>query len=139
LCTTDSTTITALISPSLAWAQLETGDIAGALTATDRVLGQAANGSRLHIPEALRIRGMALARQGRTEEAEGAFVEGLEAARSMPFPYAEARILREYGKLDLAHGREREGRERMAQALEIFQRLGAAKDVEGMRDPVLVS
>jgi hypothetical protein len=52
----------------------------------------------------------------RSAEARAALEEGLALAQSLPTPYTEARIL--------------EGLGRTEEALGIFQRLGAAKDIE---------
>jgi hypothetical protein len=48
----------------------------------------------------------------------------------MPYPYAEARALYEYGMMRCRQGEPRSGRERLEAALVIFRRLGAQKDVE---------
>jgi hypothetical protein len=67
---------------------------------------------------------------GRSEEAKAALEEALSWARSMPYPYAEAKISREYRMLHV-HEREPEKvRMRLWAALEIFGRLGAEKDAE---------
>jgi hypothetical protein len=50
------------------------------------------------------------------QEAAAVLEEGLELARSLPYPYAEARILAELDRLE--------------EALAIFRRLGARKDIE---------
>lgn len=65
------------------------------------------------LADALWIQGMVLVRQA---EAERALDEGLKLAVSQPYPYAEGRILEQMG--------------RMEEALAIFQRLGAKKDIE---------
>jgi tetratricopeptide (TPR) repeat protein len=57
-----------------------------------------------------------LGRLGRFEEAAVVLEEGLALARSLPNPYAEARLLEQRGERD--------------EALAIFQRLGATADVE---------
>ena len=59
---------------------------------------------------------MVLTRAGQRAQAVSSFDEGLNLAHSMPYPYGEARILVELGRLD--------------EALVLFRRLGAAKDVE---------
>ncbi len=73
-------------------------------------------GEILALVDALRVLGMVFTKQGQLEEAGTVFHEGLALARSLPYPYAEARILVEMGALD--------------DALAIFQQLGAAKEVE---------
>jgi hypothetical protein len=46
----------------------------------------------------------------------------------MPYPYAEARILYEYGMLHVREGEPGGTRERLSAALDIFRRLGAKKE-----------
>ena len=53
-----------------------------------------AQGHRLALVELLRVRGMVLARRRRWNEAEQAFEEAVSVARSIRYPYAEARSLR---------------------------------------------
>jgi hypothetical protein len=48
----------------------------------------------------------------------------------MPNPYTEARILAELGLLDQQDGKTDQARVQLQEALTIFQRLGAAKDIE---------
>ena len=48
----------------------------------------------------------------------------------MPYPYAEAKILREYGMLHVRAGEPEPARKRLSEALEIFRRLEANKDAE---------
>lgn len=71
---------------------------------------------RLLLVDALRVQGMVLLNQEQREEADRVFQEGLDVARSLPYPYAEARILEQMGKTE--------------EALAIFRRLGAEKDSE---------
>jgi transposase len=73
---------------------------------------------------------MVLARYGRWVEATGALEEGLALTRSIPYPYAEGRLLQVYGQMHLAQGEAGPARERLEAALAIFRRLGARKDAE---------
>jgi tetratricopeptide (TPR) repeat protein len=106
-----------MIESVLAWALSETGDVhrADVLTEEALQLGRS-HGERLALPETLRVRGMVLESLLRSAEARAALEEGLALAQSLPTPYTEARIL--------------EGLGRTEEALGIFQRLGAAKDIE---------
>ncbi|HEX8918947.1 MAG TPA: tetratricopeptide repeat protein, partial [Chloroflexota bacterium] len=112
-----------IIESTLGWAYLE-------LTDVDRAAELAAGAVRrgreqeetLALVDSLRILGMVLQRQGQASEALDVFEEGLALARKLPYPYAEARILERLGRLE--------------EAFEIFQRLGAAKDV-ARTEPVL--
>jgi hypothetical protein len=106
-----------LIDTTLAWALLEAGAETRAGALAGETLARArAQGERLALVDALRVQGMVLRRQGHTDEAAGVLAEGLALARSLPYPYAEARILAELGMRE--------------EALTIFQRLGAREDVE---------
>lgn len=106
-----------LIEAALAWAHLEGGDARRAAELSVRAVDRARKtGEILALVDALRVLGMVFTKQGQREEAGAVFHEGLALARSLPYPYAEARILVEMGALD--------------EALAIFRRLAAAKDVE---------
>jgi tetratricopeptide (TPR) repeat protein len=117
--------------PILAWACLELGEIGRGLELTERAEREArGRGTLLYLPEALRIKGMALRRLGKTEEARKVLNEGLERAQRMPNPYTEARILVELGLLDRQEGIVDQAREQLQEALSIFQRLRARKAIE---------
>lgn len=114
-----------------AWALLEIGEVERA----EEVIGDAVTRARLDdrriaLPDALRVQGMVFARQERFEEAEGAYDEGLGLARSLPFPYAEARLLHQLGRLKEHCQQPEEARRHLQEALTIFRRLGAEKDIE---------
>jgi hypothetical protein len=69
-------------------------------------------------------------RQGRWEEAQGAVQEGLVLTRRLGYPYGEGRILQVAGELQSGIGRPAAARERLAEALAIFRRLGAGLEAE---------
>jgi tetratricopeptide (TPR) repeat protein len=115
----------------LAWAHLELGDVAAA----DEVVGQAimrarAINYRLAWVNALRVQAMVRICQEHWDEAERALEEGLTMARSLPYPYGEARLLHLYGQMHAQKGEPVPARERLKDALAIFRRLGARKDAE---------
>jgi hypothetical protein len=85
---------------------------------------------RLVLVDALRVQGMVAMRLAHWEEAAWALEEGLSLARSMPYPYAEARLLHLSSRLHAQVGKAEAARERLTTALAIFQRLGARKDIE---------
>jgi tetratricopeptide (TPR) repeat protein len=58
------------------------------------------------------------------------FEEAVSLARSMPYPYAEARALFEWGKALDEKGEPEKARERLQDALAIFHRLGAKPYIE---------
>jgi hypothetical protein len=83
--------------------------------------------------EASRVRAKVLALQGRREEATATLDEALSLACSMPYPYAEAKLSREYGMLHVCEKEPGRARERLRAALKIFRRLEAKKDAEQTR------
>jgi tetratricopeptide (TPR) repeat protein len=117
--------------PVLAWAYLEAGDGAHA----EQTIGQALRRARaeqlcLMLVDALRVQAMVAARQEHWQEAEQALEEGIALARSMPYPYAEARLLHQSGQLCAQLGQAVAAQQHLEAALAIFQQLGAAKDIE---------
>ena len=84
--------------------------------------------------EALRVCAKILSMQGRPEAAAAAPEKALSWMRSMPYPYAEAKLAREhsreYGMLHLRQSEPEKARNKLRAALEVFYRLGARKDVE---------
>ena len=122
----------------LAWAHLETGEEAQAEDLIRRGLERAAAETlRMRKADWLRIQAMLLAQQERWTEAESALDEALSLVRSMPYPYGEARLLYQSGVMRLRRGESAPAREQLAEALAIFQRLGAERDVERARQVLL--
>jgi class 3 adenylate cyclase/tetratricopeptide (TPR) repeat protein len=116
---------------TLAWAYLELGDVERAAETAIRAMAEMRDrGIRVFQPDALRVRGMLLAEQGKWEEAERTFEEAVSLARAMPYPYAQARALNQHGMTHVQKGEPQQARSRMEEALALFQRLGAGKDVE---------
>lgn len=119
---------------ALAWAYLETGNALAAETAAARAVGVAREWrDRPELVEALTIHGMIAARAGRWDDAEQLLSEALTLARAMPFPYAEARALFEWGIMQALRGEIEPARDRLEEALWIFQRLDARHDIERTR------
>jgi tetratricopeptide (TPR) repeat protein len=126
----DEYNVTALL-PALAWAHLEMGDTAQAGDVVEQALRRTRpENLRLALVEALRVRALVAMRLAKWEEAEQALEEGITLARSMPYPYAEARLLHLSGRLHTQVGTPEAAEERLAAALTIFQRLGARKDID---------
>jgi tetratricopeptide (TPR) repeat protein len=120
-----------LILAPYAWAHLELGDIAATAAIVDRAITQArAQNDRLNLADALRVQAMMAIRQQHWTDAQQALEEGLTLARSMPYPYAEARLLHLCGVLHLQQNDPGRAREQLDAALAIFQRLDARKDAE---------
>jgi tetratricopeptide (TPR) repeat protein/DUF971 family protein len=120
-----------LILPVLAWSFQETGEIERALELAQEAERETRERQTLlYLPECLRMRGKALTRLGRTEEAREVLMEGRMRARAMPAPYTEARLLVELGLLDRQDSKDEGARERLEEALAIFRQLGAYQDAE---------
>ena len=112
--------------PVLARARAETGDLVEA----DQIVANAVRRVSAQyrgppLAEALIVQGMVRTYQGRWEEADHPLSEALALAGSVPYPHAEGRALFERGRLHLGKGEQEQARERLEQALAIFQRLGA--------------
>jgi tetratricopeptide (TPR) repeat protein len=120
-----------IVFPPLARALLEAGAVERAEEVVTGAIRRArAEGQRFYLLEALRVQGVVLDRQDRLAEAEHALREGLELARSLPYPYAEGILLYQLGLLERRRGAHQQVREHLEAAHLIFQRLGALKDVE---------
>jgi tetratricopeptide (TPR) repeat protein len=115
----------------LVWALLESGRPDEATALADRNVREARDaGENEFLLEALRVQGMALRIQNRGEEAAAALNEGMELARTVSNPYAEARIRHQLGLLEQQMGNSEAARHHLEESLTIFRRLGAKKDVE---------
>jgi len=119
------------MSATLAWTYLELGDLNRSVETVQqglRIARERRNG--LWVPDVLRVQGMILARRGRWEEAEEAFREAVSLARTMPYPYAEARALYECGMMHVRREDPQAACQPLQDAVAIFRRLGAQKDLE---------
>jgi tetratricopeptide (TPR) repeat protein len=116
--------------PVLAWAHLELDQVDLAAEVVGHALARARPESmRLVLVEALRVQALVALRRGQWDEAASSLEEGLELARGMPHPYAEARLLQVYGALHAQTG-EPAARACLEEARAIFTRLGARMDTE---------
>jgi tetratricopeptide (TPR) repeat protein len=123
------------LAPTLAQAYLRMGELerAGSLLA-DALEQIRALGHRIALVEVLIVQAAVLIRRQRWDDAEDSIVEGLELARGMPYPFAEARLLEEHGALLAATGRFSGPARKQAAA--IYNRLGARIDSERIRSSV---
>jgi tetratricopeptide (TPR) repeat protein len=120
-----------LLVSTLAWAYLELDDLEQADARIEQALGRArAVSDGRSLPDVLRVHALVRAQQGRWAEATAALEEGLTLARHTPYPYAEGRLLHDYGVLHLKRGQTEHSRQRLEAALAIFRRLGARKHIE---------
>lgn len=117
--------------PRLAWALLELGEEAQALSvATEAVERARVQHYHLALADALRVQGVVMAVDRKWEQVEPLFEEAVSVARSMPYPYAEARALFEWGRVLDEKGEPGKARKRLQDALAIFRRLGAIPYIE---------
>jgi adenylate cyclase len=120
-----------LLLPVLAWTQLELGDLPGADDMARQAVERASEHSeQYHAVHALWVQSMVLMGREQWGGAERALDEGLDLARSMPFPYLEARLLHAAARLRLALSEPEGAQERLERAGAIFRRLGARLDAE---------
>jgi transcriptional regulator with XRE-family HTH domain/tetratricopeptide (TPR) repeat protein len=82
---------------------------------------------------ALEVHGMVLARDGHHDLARAAYQEGLDRARTIRFPYGQARLLHAYGLLDRQRQDHAAAHAKFAQALAILERLRADHDADRLR------
>ena len=79
---------------------------------------------------------MSQARAGDHDLARAAYQEGLRRARAIPSPYDRARLLHAHGLLDRQQQDHAAAHAKFAQALAIFERLGADKDADRLRGAI---
>jgi tetratricopeptide (TPR) repeat protein len=114
-----------------AWALLAMGAVERAAAVAAGVIARTRDEGRfLQLVDALRIAGLAAARQERWEDAECALADGLSLAQRIHYPYAEARFLQAYSEMHMQRWQPGPARARLEAALAIFHQLGARKDVE---------
>lgn len=119
------------LQPILAWAYLEVGDEMRAELFVRKGFGRAAEeGFRMDLVDVLRVAAMLHTRCGCWDDARGSLEEALALARTMRYPYAEARALYAYGDMLRQKGEPEQARERFEAALPIFRRLGARPYIE---------
>jgi tetratricopeptide (TPR) repeat protein len=117
--------------PVLARAYLELGEVEQAAeTVAQAIARMRAENMRLMLADALWVQAMVRHRQGKLAEAADALEEGIALAREMPYPYSEARLLHLYGLLHADQDEPGQARALLAEALAIFERLGARTDAE---------
>jgi tetratricopeptide (TPR) repeat protein/transcriptional regulator with XRE-family HTH domain len=116
--------IPGMVSATFAWALLELGEV----TEAEMLIGQALtviSGGDLHSrTTALRIQAMVFMRQQRWDEAHAVIESALALARSLRYPYGEARNIYVAGLLHRTEGEPELARGCFEQALAICDELG---------------
>jgi tetratricopeptide (TPR) repeat protein len=121
--------------PYLALAYAEAGEIDTAETVVFEAVDRSTEmQARLYLVDALRVQGILRARRSNWLAAQHVLDEALTLARSMRYPYAEARILYELGLVARGQGDVPEARHRLQAALVIVKRLGARPCMERTRE-----
>jgi tetratricopeptide (TPR) repeat protein len=110
----------------LAEALFEVGDQTRTAALVEEGIEQTrAERRRVNLVEWLRLEGMLRRRAGKWDHSQAAFEEALSLANTMPYPYGAARVLYEFGRLQVARKDLLPGRGRWEEAITIFRRLGA--------------
>lgn len=126
---------TTMLFTVLAQAHLALGSIERARTMADAGIEVAQREqNRADLADALRVRGVVSAQQGEYNEAERFFGEAVALARDMPYPYAEAQVLYEWGRVHQAAGDAMDAHECLTEAQRIFRLLGALPWVKRSQD-----
>ncbi len=113
------------IGPQLAWAYMEVGDIKHAYATIAEVRAYLPEGQGSpYLPDTLRVGALIATRQRRYQEATDTLEEALTLCGALPYPYAEAKALWVYGRLETERGDPGAARKRFTQALLICDRLG---------------
>ena len=121
------------LMPLVAWACLQLGDDERATALLTECLKHARE-RHYHVllADALRIQALLATRQHRWQEAKAALDEGLALARSMPYPYAEAKGLFVCGDLYAVQDERERAREQYVASIAILGQLGERLYAEGV-------
>jgi tetratricopeptide (TPR) repeat protein len=115
----------------LAWAHLELGEYEAAQgVIADAVRRLRADDDRLALVDALRVQALVALRQGQAVHGQALLDEGLDLARSIRYPYGEARLLQLYGQLYTEQGATTQAQVHLEAALATLRRLGARVEIE---------
>jgi tetratricopeptide (TPR) repeat protein len=90
----------------------------------------------LYLVEALIAQGEVFIPQGRLSDATASLEEALALARDMPNLYAEARALYQLGRATKTEGGMHAACDHLDEALALFRRLGASRDVERSEEAI---
>src|SRR5690606_34927999 len=116
-----------------AWALVELGDTTRAAEVLAAARQRAsASRSRARLPTVLLHEARLAAHEQRWDSAVNALEQGVTIAQELGLPYDEALLLQEHGRLHTLRAEPEQASARLAQALAIFRRLGAAADVQAV-------
>jgi hypothetical protein len=113
-----------------AWALLEAGHEEHASSVLASVRAQSTADTQIEAPDVLLQCARLAARQGRDADAARDLQDGLASARAIGLPYEQALLLEECARLHATEGGPDRAQESLAQAIAIFNRLGAVPDTE---------
>ncbi|MGI8825684.1 MAG: tetratricopeptide repeat protein [Chloroflexota bacterium] len=117
--------------PNIAVAHLEMGDAERAEDIARQAVEQGGF-YRLTLVDALRALGLVLVQQGRWNEAETTFSDGLSLARDVHYPLGEARMLLGRARLHASRGEPERAEARLREAAAIFHLLGARPHIDAI-------
>jgi transcriptional regulator with XRE-family HTH domain/tetratricopeptide (TPR) repeat protein len=108
----------------LAWAHLEMGDAGRSFEVSDQAVDRArGHGMDLYLTDALWAKGLGESRLGRFFDGEQSLQAALQLARRKQFGRGEGRALYAHGLAAAERGEMATAKERLGQALAVFQRL----------------
>jgi transcriptional regulator with XRE-family HTH domain/tetratricopeptide (TPR) repeat protein len=109
----------------LPWTYLECGEVERAMEVLDSAIAEArAQRMRLRLADGLRVRAVCHLRQEQWSLCAEALDEALSHAQAVPYPYAEAKALWVYGRLEKARGEPLGAQRWFEEAQAICARLG---------------
>jgi tetratricopeptide (TPR) repeat protein len=120
----------ALYLPVLAEAYLQAGNLHQARQVLDTSLALHGRAMRGMLAETLCVHAKLLLANGELAGAETVLNDLLDLTRSLPYPFVEAQALVACGQLEAMRGSPGAARQRLEEALTIFQRLAAQPFVE---------
>ena len=121
----------ALASTDLAETTIRKGDLFNAEIRCGQALRVAAQiGNKGATSFARRVRGMLHGKQGRWDESAADFEESLRILAHLGFPFDEGRTRYEFGLMWKNKGEGERAKEHLSRAVQIFERIGAAKELE---------
>jgi tetratricopeptide (TPR) repeat protein len=120
----------ALFLPAFAEAYLQAGNLSQAREVLEAPLALRGLQMQGMLTDALRVHAGVLLADGDPAGAEAVLRDLLDLTRSIPYPFAEAQALAECARLEARRRRPRAARERLAEALAIYRRLGARPFVD---------
>ena len=121
-------------STNLSETSIRKRDLSSAERHCERALSVAHHvGNKERIGVAKKVRGMLLRRTGQWENSAADFEESLRISNQVGNPFEEGRTQHEFGLMWKDKGNRERAREHLSQAVHLFERIGAKKELEKAR------